>query len=153
MGVGLGFAIAAGLYCRDYHPGKRVLCVEGDSAFGFSGMEIETLFRYQLPVVIVIVNNNGIASGFTKEDFKDMQSMGDTTLVTPPTSLGVEVRYENAMQMFGKHGYFVKTIDELEDAIHKALIPTDHPSIINVAINPQADRKPQTFSWLTQSNL
>ncbi len=45
MGVGLGFAIAAALYCRDYHPGKRIVCVEGDSAFGFSGMEIETMVR------------------------------------------------------------------------------------------------------------
>jgi thiamine pyrophosphate-dependent acetolactate synthase large subunit-like protein len=45
MGVGPGFAIAAALWCRDYAPGKRVICVEGDSAFGFSGMEIETMFR------------------------------------------------------------------------------------------------------------
>ena len=46
MGVGLGFAIAAALYCKDSHPNKRVICVEGDSAFGFSGMEIETMFRF-----------------------------------------------------------------------------------------------------------
>jgi len=46
MGVGLGFAIAAALYCRDSHPGKRVICVEGDSAFGFSGMEMETAARF-----------------------------------------------------------------------------------------------------------
>jgi thiamine pyrophosphate-dependent acetolactate synthase large subunit-like protein len=45
MGVGPGFAIAAALWCRDYAPDKRVICVEGDSAFGFSGMEIETMFR------------------------------------------------------------------------------------------------------------
>lgn len=48
MGVGLGFAIAAGLYCRDRFPHKRVICVEGDSAFGFSGMELETIFRLLL---------------------------------------------------------------------------------------------------------
>lgn len=46
MGVGLGFAIAAALYCKNNAPKKRVFCVEGDSAFGFSGMEIETMFRY-----------------------------------------------------------------------------------------------------------
>lgn len=45
MGVGLGFAIAAALYCKEAAPKKRVICVEGDSAFGFSGMEIETMFR------------------------------------------------------------------------------------------------------------
>lgn len=45
MGVGLGFAVAAGIWCRDHAPGKRVICIQGDSAFGFSGMEIETLCR------------------------------------------------------------------------------------------------------------
>ncbi|PVD30148.1 hypothetical protein C0Q70_09410 [Pomacea canaliculata] len=48
MGVGIGFAVAAAIWCRDYAPGKRVVCVEGDSAFGFSGMEIETLTRNDL---------------------------------------------------------------------------------------------------------
>jgi len=45
MGVGLGFAIAAALWCQQHEPNKRVLCVEGDSAFGFSGMEVETMVR------------------------------------------------------------------------------------------------------------
>ena len=45
MGVGIGFALAAAFWCRDYTPGKRVVCIEGDSAFGFSGMEIETIAR------------------------------------------------------------------------------------------------------------
>ena len=48
MGVGSGFAIAAALQCRDHSPEKRVLCIQGDSAFGFGGMEIETAFRYDL---------------------------------------------------------------------------------------------------------
>ena len=60
MGVGLGFAIAAAAYCRDHEPESRVVCVEGDSAFGFSGMEVETMMRQKLPVVLVIFNNNGI---------------------------------------------------------------------------------------------
>lgn len=59
MGVGLGFAIAAALYARDHAPGQRVVCVEGDSAFGFSGMELETIYRYNLPIVVIIINNNG----------------------------------------------------------------------------------------------
>lgn len=79
MGVGLGFAIAAALYCRDFAPGKRVVCVEGDSAFGFSGMEIETMVRYKLPVVIVVVNNSGIYGGMTEEVYKDLQESGETT--------------------------------------------------------------------------
>lgn len=79
MGVGPGFAVAAALFCRDFAPGKRVLCVEGDSAFGFSGMEIETMVRYKLPVTIVIVNNNGIYGGFDKDTFEAIRSEGDLT--------------------------------------------------------------------------
>lgn len=77
MGVGPGFAIAAAMWCKAYAPKKKVICVEGDSAFGFSGMEIETMFRYKLPIIVVIVNNNGIYSGFDKETFKDMQEAGE----------------------------------------------------------------------------
>ena len=60
MGVGPGFAIAAAVYCRDYEPDSRVVCVEGDSAFGFSGMEVETMVRQKLPIIVVVFNNNGI---------------------------------------------------------------------------------------------
>jgi 2-hydroxyacyl-CoA lyase 1 len=153
MGVGLGFGIAAALYCRDYCPGKRVICVEGDSAFGFSGMEIETMIRYNLPVVIIIVNNSGIGMGFSKDDYKSIQEMGDPSLTIPATALNAETHYEHMMNMFDKKGYYARTIPELKKAVKEALIPTDHPSIINVFINPQADRKPQTFSWLTESKL
>lgn len=81
MQVGPGFAIAAALYCRDHHPGKKVICVEGDSAFGFSGMEIETMIRYNLPIVIVVVNNGGIYGGFDQETYDTMRSVGDLTQV------------------------------------------------------------------------
>lgn len=58
-----------------------MICVEGDSAFGFSGMEIETLIRYKLPVVFVIVNNGGIYGGFDQETFDAMRGAGDLTQV------------------------------------------------------------------------
>ena len=60
MGLGLGFAIATALYVKKFDPKGKVLCVEGDSAFGFSGMEVETIARYKLPIVLVIINNNGV---------------------------------------------------------------------------------------------
>uniref|UniRef100_A0A182J1B2 2-hydroxyacyl-CoA lyase n=1 Tax=Anopheles atroparvus TaxID=41427 RepID=A0A182J1B2_ANOAO len=153
MGVGLGFAIAAALFCRDRYPGKKVICVEGDSAFGFSGMEIETMVRYQLPVVIVIVNNGGIYAGFDKQTYDDMRSGGDLTQVTPASALTHETRYEKMMSMFDMKGHFVRTVPELQTAVKEALIATDKPTIINVAISPQADRKPQEFKWLTESKL
>ncbi|XP_028162719.1 2-hydroxyacyl-CoA lyase 1 isoform X1 [Ostrinia furnacalis] len=153
MGVGPGFAIAAAMWCRDYAPGKRVVCVEGDSAFGFSGMEIETMFRYKLPVIIVIVNNNGIYSGFDKETMESIQSSGDVTQCTPPTSLSTEVRYEKMMEMFGETGHFCRTVEEIQAALKHAATVTDRPTIINIAINPQSSRKPQDFNWLTESKL
>ncbi|XP_058460691.1 2-hydroxyacyl-CoA lyase 1 [Malaya genurostris] len=153
MGVGPGFAIAAALVCRDRFPGEKVICVEGDSAFGFSGMEIETMMRYQLPIVIVIVNNGGIYSGFDKQTYNEIRSGGDLTQVTPPSALTVETHYEAMMNMFGSKGHFVRTIPELQAAVKEALILTDRPTIINVIISPQADRKPQDFQWLTESKL
>ncbi|KAM3965830.1 LOW QUALITY PROTEIN: 2-hydroxyacyl-CoA lyase [Aphomia sociella] len=153
MGVGPGFAIAAAMWCRDYAPGKRVICVEGDSAFGFSGMEIETMYRYKLPVIIIIVNNNGIYSGFDKELMADFQSAGDITQTSPPNALTAEVRYEKMMEMFGETGHFCRTVDEIAVALKKAIAVTDKPSIINIAISPQSNRKPQAFNWLTESKL
>ncbi|XP_037948727.1 2-hydroxyacyl-CoA lyase 1 [Teleopsis dalmanni] len=153
MGVGPGFAIAAALFCRDRFPGKRVVCVEGDSAFGFSGMEIETMVRYNLPITIVIVNNNGIYGGFDQDTFDAIRSAGDLSQVTPPSALGVQVHYEEMMKMFGLKGYFCKEIVELQSALKEAQKLTDKPTIINVAINPSSDRKPQTFNWLTESKL
>ncbi|EFN63107.1 2-hydroxyacyl-CoA lyase 1 [Camponotus floridanus] len=153
MGVGLGFGIAAALYCKDNAPKKRVICVEGDSAFGFSGMEIETMFRYKLPVIIIIVNNNGIYGGFDDETFRQLQASGDPTQVTPPFSLTSETHYEKIMEMFGKKGYFCTTVEEIQRALNLSLKVRDSPSLINIMINPQADRKEQQFNWLTESKL
>ena len=61
MGIGMGYAIAAAV-----ETGKPVLAVEGDSAFGFSGMEVETICRYGLPVCVVVLNNNGVYRGTDK---------------------------------------------------------------------------------------
>lgn len=153
MGVGLGFGIAAALYCKNNAPTKRVICVEGDSAFGFSGMEIETMFRYKLPIIIIIVNNNGIYGGLDTETFRQLQASGEPTQVTPPFSLTCETRYERMMEMFGRKGHFCTTVQDIQRAVKSCLQVNDAPSLINIMINPQADRKQQKFSWLTESKL
>ncbi|XP_050299065.1 2-hydroxyacyl-CoA lyase 1 [Anthonomus grandis grandis] len=153
MGVGPGFAIAAALYCRHNEPTKRVICVEGDSAFGFSGMEIETMVRYKLPIIIIIVNNSGIYTGMEPDVFKDVQESGEITKVTPPGCLTSCTRYDNMMSLFGRTGFFAQTVPELQSAVKEALNTSDGPTIINVIINPTADRKPQAFNWLTESKL
>ncbi|KAK7508561.1 hypothetical protein BaRGS_00000127 [Batillaria attramentaria] len=152
MGVGIGFALAAALWCRDYAPGKRVVCIEGDSAFGFSGMEIETLARYQLPVVIIIFNNNGIFFGLRSEMWEDVAD-SDRTLTVPPTGLAPETRYEKLIEAFGGTGYLVHSIPQLRSSLQAAMSDTKRSSIINVMIDPMAQRKPQEFFWLTKSNL
>lgn len=127
--------------------------MEGDSAFGFSGMELETMVRYRLPIVIVIVNNGGIYGGFDQETFDAMRAQGDVTQVTPPSALSVGVRYEQMMQMFGQRGHYVQTVPELRRAVAESLSNVGGPSVVNVAISPSSDRKPQTFAWLTESKL
>ncbi|XP_050443134.1 2-hydroxyacyl-CoA lyase 1 [Adelges cooleyi] len=153
MGVGLGFSIAAALWCQQYEPQKRVLCVEGDSAFGFSGMEVETMVRYKLPIVIVVVNNNGIYGGVDEELWTAIQDSDSLSNTTPPNCLSVNIHYEKIMEMFGRKGYFCTTVDQVSSAIKNAFKDTNGPSFINIMINPSADRKPQNFAWLTESKL
>ncbi len=136
MGVGLGLAIAAAAV----HPDKKVVCVQGDSAFGFSGMEVEVACRYRLPITFVVINNNGIGGGVTEIDHERG---------VPTSVYTVNARYEKVIEAFGGKGYFVTSHSELGPALEKALAdPT--PSLVNVMIDPKASRKPQKFDWLTR---
>jgi len=83
MGVGFGFAIAA----QALYPKKKIVMVVGDSAFGFSGMEIETAIRYGMPLKVIILNNNGITSGTEKIEDRN-------PLAILPMHLSVEARYD-----------------------------------------------------------
>nr|XP_020032566.1 2-hydroxyacyl-CoA lyase 1 isoform X6 [Castor canadensis] len=153
MGVGLGFAIAAALVAKDRNPGQRVICVEGDSAFGFSGMEVETICRYNLPIVLLVVNNNGIYQGFDTDSWNEMVKFRDATTVAPPMCLLPNSHYEQVMTAFGGKGYFVQTPEELQKSLRQTLEDTATPSLINIMIEPQSSRKAQDFHWLTRSNM
>lgn len=135
MGVGLGQAIAAAAV----HPDKKVVCVEGDSAFGFSGMEVETACRYRLPITFIIINNNGIGGGPSELDPNRI----------PPNAYTPNARYEKMIEGFGGKGYFVTKVAELRPALEEAMA-SDMPTIVNIMINPRANRKPQQFAWLTR---
>ncbi|XP_028674043.1 2-hydroxyacyl-CoA lyase 1 isoform X1 [Erpetoichthys calabaricus] len=152
MGVGLGFAIASAVVVKEQNTPERVVCIQGDSAFGFSGMEVETICRYKLPIIIIIVNNNGIYSGLDEECWKEMEKIGELETTAPPVSLLPNARYDQVMSAFGGKGYFVRTPDELHRALEESL-NCETPSLINIMINPSSDRKPQDFHWLTRSNL
>ena len=136
MGVGLAQAIAA----QVVHPDRKVVCVEGDSAFGFSGMEVETACRYRLPIVFVIINNNGIGYGF--------EALPEDRFQSPPMAYTIEAGYEKMIEGFGGKGYSVRTPTELSASLKQAL-EDKMPSIINVHIDPRAQAKPQKHHWLT----
>ncbi len=123
MGVGLGYAIAAAI-----ESGEPVVAVEGDSAFGFSGMEIETICRYQLPIVVVVCNNGGIYRG------DDVNAASDDPA---PTVLSPSGRYHRLIEAFGGVGYHVEDSESLEAAVRAAL-EARVPSLINCVIDPTA---------------
>ncbi|XP_057626552.1 2-hydroxyacyl-CoA lyase 1 [Chionomys nivalis] len=153
MGVGLGFAIAAALVAKDRSPGQRVICVEGDSAFGFSGMEVETICRYNLPIIVLVVNNNGIYQGVDADTWGKMSNLQEAAAIVPPMCLLPNSHYEQVMTAFGGKGYFVQTPEELQNSLRQALEDTSKPCLINIMIEPQSTRKAQDFHWLTRSNM
>ena len=151
MGVGAGFAIAAALVQQAESklsglPPKKVLCIQGDSAFGFGGMELETAARYQLPIVFVIANNNGIYNGLDLESWDQMLEQTDQLqlpLVIPPVSLHPGNKYDKIMHAFGCPGYNVNTVEELHESFHKALKEKSSPSLIHIRIESSSGRKSQ----------
>jgi oxalyl-CoA decarboxylase len=123
MGIGMGFAIAAAI-----ETSEPVLAVEGDSAFGFSGMEVETICRYNLPVCVVVFNNNGIYRG------TDVNAAGSDPA---PTCFTKDSRYDKMMEAFGGIGVHVTTPDELKRAVDAAM-DSGKPTLVNAAIDPAA---------------
>ncbi len=136
MGIGLGFAIGAAV-CN---PGRRVVAVQGDSAFGFSGMEMETICRHRLPVVVVILNNNGIGGGLD-----ELPEDGPP----PPNMYLPTARYEKIAEAFGAGAYHVEDPAELRAALDAAG-KLEGPAIVHVRLDPKAGRKPQAHGWLTR---
>jgi oxalyl-CoA decarboxylase len=123
MGIGMGQAIAATV-----ETGHPVLAIEGDSAFGFSGMEVETICRYNLPVCIVVFNNDGIYRG------TDTNKAGND----PATTVFVKgARYDKMMEAFGGTGVNATTPDELKRAVNAAM-DGGKPTLINAVIDPAA---------------
>ncbi|WP_398478912.1 oxalyl-CoA decarboxylase [Tardiphaga sp.] len=124
MGIGMGYCIAAAV-----ETGKPVLAIEGDSAFGFSGMEVETICRYNLPVCIVVFNNDGIYRG------TDVNPSGGSDVA--PTVFVKGSRYDKMMEAFGGVGVNATSPDELKRAVNEAM-DSGKPTLINAVIDPAA---------------
>ena len=124
MGVGMGTAIAAAV-----ETGKPVLAIEGDSAFGFSGMEIETICRYELPICVVVFNNGGIYRG------TDVNPSGGSDVAT--TVFVKDARYDKMMEAFGGVGVHVTSPDALSQAVNAAM-DCGEPTLVNAVIDEKA---------------
>jgi len=124
MGIGMGYAIGAAVVS-----GQPVVAIEGDSAFGFSGMEIETVCRYNLPVVVIVFNNGGIYRG-------DDVNRGEGS-DPAPTVLMKNARYDKLIEAFGGAGYHAADPQGLAKALADALA-SGKPALIDCAIDPKS---------------
>ena len=133
MGVGPGFALAA----QAVNPGKRVIALEGDAAFGFGPMEVETALRNKLPITWIIFNNNGIGGG------PDELPEGP-----PPTNaMTPRIHYEQMAEMCGGKGYYCVSPEEFGAALDDSFAQ-EGSTVINVEISTGAQRRKQQFAWL-----
>jgi oxalyl-CoA decarboxylase len=124
MGIGMGFSVAAAVVS-----GEQVIAVEGDSAFGFSGMEVETICRYDLPICVVIMNNNGVYRG------DEVNASGGRD--PSPLVFVKDARYEKLMEAFGGVGVRATTPAELRKGMEEAL-RSRKPTLINAIIDETA---------------
>ncbi|KAK9466897.1 thiamine pyrophosphate enzyme, N-terminal TPP binding domain-containing protein [Lipomyces arxii] len=138
MGVGIGYGIAAAVA----FPNAIPVCIEGDSAFGFSSMELETATRSGLPLAVFVMNNNGVYHGIEPEAYS-------TNTPLPSTALGFETRYDLIAEAVGGTGIVARTPEELYDASVKALT-SKGVTVVNVIIDPGAKTKLE-FGWLAST--
>lgn len=139
MGMGMGSCIGAAVAT-----GKSVVAIEGDSAFGFSGMEFSTICRFRLPVTVVIFNNGGIYNGIGKPL--------DDTSDPAPTTLDINARYDKMAEAFGADAYYVTTPAELKDALEKS-IASRRPSLIDVQLAADAGKESGHIGYLNPAPL
>lgn len=163
MGVGLGYAIAAhaaynsplpeGVSGPNKGP-KKIVALEGDSAFGFSAMEIETMARYNMDILIFVINNGGVYHGDSDDAEKwlalqENTVKGERTGGLRSTSLGWEVRYEKIAEACGGLGFLVRTEEELERATREGF-RSGKVCVVNVVIEAGSAKKLE-FGWQASS--
>ena len=143
MGMGMGSCIGAAVAT-----GKKVVAVEGDSAFGFSGMDFGTIVRFNLPVTVVIFNNGGIYNNIGVNPSTDPSIEKDPA----PTTLDLEARYDMMGEVFKCNHAYVTTPDELKTAL-EAAIASGKPNIINVQLAADAGKESGHIGYLNPTPL
>lgn len=136
MGVGLGYAIAA----KASNPNKYILTIQGDSAFGFSGLEFETAVRSHLAIIIIVMNNSGIYHG-TSDELRNENKL-------PSTALSKDTRYDLLAESLGGKGYLIKDLDDLNIALKDSFenYSRGESSLLNIIISPGKSKK-IGFGW------
>ncbi len=124
LGTGMGYAIAA----RIARPDKQVVVMMGDGAAGFSLMDVDTLVRHKLPVVIV-VGNNGIW-GLEKHPMQAIYGYDVAAELTPGT------RYDEVVSALGGAGEIVETPEDIGPALDRAFA-SGVPYLVNVLTDPE----------------
>lgn len=143
MGMGMGSCVGAAIAT-----GKKVVAIEGDSAFGFSGMDFATICRFKLPVTVIVFNNGGIYNNIGVNPSTDPDIMHDPA----PTTLDLEARYDKMGDVFGAKGYYVTTPDELKSALEEA-IASGKPAIIDVQLAADAGKESGHIGYLNPAPL
>ena len=139
MGMGMGSCVGAAVAT-----GKSVVAIEGDSAFGFSGMDFSTICRFKLPVTVVIFNNGGIYNGVGV----NMAGTSDPA----PTTLDVRARYDKLGDAFGAKTYYVTTPAELSQALTEA-IASKAPALIDVQLAADSGKESGHIGYLNPAAL
>lgn len=143
MGMGMGSAVGAAV-----STGKSVVAIEGDSAFGFSGMDFATICRFRLPVTVVIFNNGGIYNNMGVNPSTDPAIEKDPA----PTTLDLAARYDKMGEVFGAKNYYVTTPAELTAALTEA-IASKAPAIIDVQLAGDAGKESGHIGYLNPTPL
>jgi acetolactate synthase-1/2/3 large subunit len=123
LGAGTGYALAAKLA----RPDKQVVLLQGDGAFGFSGMEFDTLARHGVNVVGVM-GNNGIWA-LEKHPMEFLYGYSVAAELRP------ETRYDTVVEALGGHGELVRTPEEVKPAIARAF-EAGKPALVNILTDP-----------------
>ena len=139
MGMGMGSCIGAAVAT-----GKSVVAVEGDSAFGFSGMDFATICRYKLPVTVVVFNNGGIYNGV------GVNPSGSDA--PAPTTLDINAQYNLIGEAFGAKGYRVSDTASLKAALEEA-IASKAPALIDVQLGADSGKESGHIGYLNPTPL
>ena len=143
MGMGMGSCVGAAVAT-----GKKVVAIEGDSAFGFSGMDFATICRFKLPVTVVVFNNGGIYNNIGVNPSTDAAIKDDPA----PTTLDLQARYDMMGEVFGCDHQYVTTPDELKKALEDA-IASGKPNIIDVQLAGDAGKESGHIGYLNPTPL